>query len=85
MEYVTQMEPRLDAEGRPLPGADRLAAALARLGGEVRAGERREAERVFDWLAAAAERLPVGEVRFHECLHDEGPPFEPCVVSRRAW
>jgi hypothetical protein len=47
---------------------------------EARGSSRREAEALFDWLAAAKGRIHNAVVMFHVCRHDEGQGF--CSVDR---
>jgi hypothetical protein len=78
-EHVTQYEP-------PKGSArdERVTAVLARFGDglEVRGADRRSAETLFAWLAAAKGRLPVATVRRHVCRHDED--IGACTIDQEA-
>jgi len=42
-----------------------------------------DANDLFAFIKDKMDSIPVltGRVTWHDCKHDEGPPFEPCVIE----
>jgi len=62
-----------DMEGNPTSGVD------------VRPESDADADDLYSFIKDRMDKIPAltGRVTWHDCKHDEGPPFEPCVVEEK--
>lgn len=52
---------------------------------DVRPEEKADADELFSFIKEKMKKIPVltGRVNWHDCKHDEGPPFRPCEIEEK--